>query len=58
VAFRRDRRFHATMAEAIALAKELNDVHGLVNALHFAAFLAHFEGNPAEVNVDSDYLLN
>jgi hypothetical protein len=46
------------MAEAIALAKELNDVHGLVNALHFAAFLAHFEGNPAEVNVDSDYLFN
>ena len=40
---------HATMAEAIALAKELNDVHGLANALHFAAFLAHFEGNPAQV---------
>jgi len=48
---------HATMAEAIALAKELNDVHGLVNALHFAAFLAHFEGNPAEVKDCASYLI-
>jgi predicted ATPase len=40
---------HATMAEAISLAKELNDMHGLANALYFAAFLGHFEGNPAEV---------
>jgi predicted ATPase len=40
---------HATMAEAISLAKELNDMHGLANALHYAGFLAHFEGNPAEV---------
>jgi predicted ATPase len=40
---------HATMAEAISLAKELNDMHGLGNALHYAACLAHFEGNPAEV---------
>jgi len=40
---------HATMAEAISLAKKLNDMHGLANALHFAAFLAHFECNPAEV---------
>jgi hypothetical protein len=40
---------HATMAEAISLAKELNDMHGLANAFHFAGFLAHFEGNPAEV---------
>ena len=38
----------ATMAEAIALAKELNDMHGLAVALHFAAFLAHRERNPAE----------
>jgi len=41
---------HATMAEAISLAKELHDMHGLANAVHYAAFLAHFEGNPAEVN--------
>jgi predicted ATPase len=37
------------MAEAIALAKELNDTHGLALALYFAAGLAHFERNPAEV---------
>ena len=40
---------HATMAEAISLAKELNDVHGLAAALYFAACLGHFERNPAEV---------
>jgi predicted ATPase len=39
----------ATIAEAIALAKELNDLHGLVQALYFAGWLAHFEGNPTEV---------
>ena len=37
------------MAEAISLAKQLNDMHGLANALYYAGFLAHFEGNPAEV---------
>jgi serine/threonine protein kinase/predicted ATPase len=39
----------ATMAEAISLAKELNDTHGFAVALHFAAYLAHYERNPAEV---------
>ena len=39
----------ATMAEAISLAKELNDMHALAVALYFAAHLAHFERNPAEV---------
>ena len=38
-----------TMAEAISLAKELNDMHALAVALTFAAVLAHFERNPAEV---------
>jgi predicted ATPase len=37
------------MAEAIALAKELNDTHGLAVALSYAARLAHFERNAAEV---------
>ena len=37
------------MAEAISLAKELNDMHGLAVALYLAALLAHYEGNPAEV---------
>jgi serine/threonine protein kinase len=37
------------MAEAISLAKELNDMHGLALAMYFAAALAHFERNPAEV---------
>ena len=40
---------HANMAEAISLAKELNDTHGLALALYFAGGLAHFERNPAEV---------
>jgi predicted ATPase len=39
----------AMMAEAISLAKELNDMNGLALALWLAAFLAHFEHNPAEV---------
>ena len=37
------------MAEAISLAKELNDMHALAVALWLAACLAHFERNPAEV---------
>jgi serine/threonine protein kinase/tetratricopeptide (TPR) repeat protein len=40
---------HANMAEAISLAKKLNDTFGLALALYFAACLAHFERNPAEV---------
>jgi tetratricopeptide (TPR) repeat protein len=39
----------ATMAEAIPLAKELNDMPALAVALFFAGHLAHFEGNRAEV---------
>ena len=39
----------ATMAEAISLAKELNDMHALAVALCCAAGLAHCERNPAEV---------
>jgi serine/threonine protein kinase/predicted ATPase len=38
-----------TMAEAIALAKELRDLQALVLTLHFAGFLGQFERNPAEV---------
>jgi predicted ATPase len=37
------------MAEAIALAKELNDMAALGLALYWAGLLAHFEGNPAGV---------
>ena len=39
----------ATMAEAITLAKELNDMHALAQALWYAAVLAHYERDPAEV---------
>ena len=39
----------ATMAEAIALAKELTDVHGLAVALNFASVLGYLERNPAKV---------
>jgi predicted ATPase len=40
---------HATMAEAISLAKELNDTHGLAVALRYAAELAHYERSAAQV---------
>jgi predicted ATPase len=40
---------HSTMEEAISLAKELNETNSLAAALHFAAFLARYERNPAEV---------
>src|SRR5258708_4608123 len=39
----------ATMAEAISLAKELNDMHALAVALWHAGWLVHFERNPAGV---------
>jgi hypothetical protein len=39
----------ATMAEAIALAKELNDMPALAVVLFFSGHLAHFVGNRAEV---------
>jgi predicted ATPase len=39
----------ATMAEAISLAKALNDMNALAIALHFAAYLTHYERNPTEV---------
>jgi hypothetical protein len=41
--------YEDTMAQAIAVAKELNDMHGLAQALYFSAWLAHFERNPAKV---------
>lgn len=37
------------MAEAISLAKELNDMHGLAVALLFAGILAHFQNDPCGV---------
>jgi serine/threonine protein kinase len=39
----------ATIAEGIALAKELNDMHGLGVALYFAGSLGHFEGDSLQV---------
>jgi hypothetical protein len=39
----------AARADAILLAKELNDVHALAHALWHAAMLAHYERNQAEV---------
>ena len=39
----------ATMAEAISLAKELNDMNALAVALYLGWILARFERNPAEV---------
>jgi hypothetical protein len=37
------------MVEAISLAKELNDMHGLTSTLYFAASFAYHERNPAEM---------
>jgi predicted ATPase len=39
----------SAIAEAISLAKELNDTHALAEALHFATVLGQFKRNPAEV---------
>jgi tetratricopeptide (TPR) repeat protein len=39
----------ATIAEAISLAKELNDMHGLAVALNFSGFLAYYERDVAEL---------
>ena len=39
----------AIMAEAMALAQELEDKHALAGTLHFAAILGQLENNPAEV---------
>jgi predicted ATPase len=41
--------WQATIGDAIALAKELNDMNALALALQFAAYLAHYERNPADV---------
>jgi tetratricopeptide (TPR) repeat protein len=40
---------HAAMADAISLAKELNDMNALTLALYIAGALAHFERNAVEV---------
>ena len=40
---------HTSMADAISLAKELNDMNALAVALNFAAYLAHYERDPLEV---------
>jgi hypothetical protein len=40
----------ATMAQAISLAKELNHRDSLALALNYAAILAYYERNPAEVD--------
>src|SRR6516225_10260068 len=47
----------ATMAEAIALAKELNDIHALTVALWNDAILAHFERDPAQVEGLASHLI-
>ena len=40
---------HAAIAEAISLARELNDMHALAVALYWSGWLAHVEGFPSEV---------
>jgi predicted ATPase len=49
--------FRSTMAEAITVAKELNDMYGLAVALNCAAALAHMERNLAEVERHSSDLI-
>jgi tetratricopeptide (TPR) repeat protein len=39
---------HDSMAAAISLSKELNDMHALTHTLWNAGFLAHFERNPIQ----------
>jgi predicted ATPase len=38
-----------TIEETISVERELNDMHGLAVAIHFASILAYFERSPAEV---------
>jgi predicted ATPase len=45
------------MAEAIGLARELNDMAALGMALYWAGFLAHFECDPAEVERLASHLI-
>jgi predicted ATPase len=40
-----------TAEDAISLAKEMNDMHGLAVALWHAAILAYYQGNPMEVEL-------
>ena len=40
---------HAAIAEAISLAKELNDMPALAQALNWAVVLGYYERNPVEV---------
>jgi predicted ATPase len=47
----------ATISEAIALAKEVNDMHGLAVALCYAAILGHCKRNPAEMERFSSGLI-
>ena len=47
----------ATMAEAIALAKEVNDMPVLASATHFAALLGYCKRNPADVERFSSDLI-
>jgi adenylate cyclase len=47
----------ADMAEAISLAKELNDLNALALALQFAAYLAHYERNPIAVERSASELI-
>jgi hypothetical protein len=47
----------AIMAQAISLAKELNDMHGLAAALWHAAALAQYDRTPAEVECYSSDLI-
>jgi tetratricopeptide (TPR) repeat protein len=48
----------ATIAEAISLAKELNDTSGLAHALSWAANLGYVERNPAEVDPFASELID
>ncbi len=40
---------HATMTEAISLAKELSDTHALAQALYLSVMLGYYERNASEV---------
>jgi len=42
--------YHALMEEGISIAKELKDRNALALALNWAAHLAYFERDPAEVD--------
>jgi len=47
----------ATISEAISLAKKLNNMHGVAEALYFAAYIGYYQHDPPEVERSASELI-